>query len=155
MPLSVGKDETQTEWMHRCVPEMMGQGGGTKRPQEQAVAACLTMWRDAKGEPAPAKDIDEIIARWCALLNPDATIHKTHVSEGNGFEYVLSDASVDRLGDTIAVDGWDLRDFNRNPICLFNHNPDFIVGKWDDLRADSVALRGRLRIAKQGTSRRI
>ena len=32
--------------MHRCVPDMMGQNGGTKRPNEQAVAACLTMWRD-------------------------------------------------------------------------------------------------------------
>src|SRR6516162_3304496 len=47
MPISPGKDETQDEWMARCVPEMMGESGGTKRPQEQAVAACMQMWRDA------------------------------------------------------------------------------------------------------------
>jgi HK97 family phage prohead protease len=52
MPIKPGKDETQSEWMHRCVPDMMGDG---KREQEQAVAACLSMWRDEKGG-SPPKD---------------------------------------------------------------------------------------------------
>ena len=62
MPINPGKDETQSEWMARCVPEMIGTGPD-KRPQEQAVAACLTIWRDkdkamrrtTTKQPAPAE----------------------------------------------------------------------------------------------------
>src|SRR6516162_11847882 len=42
MPISPGKDESQDDWMGRCVPEMMS----GDREQDQAVAACLQMWRD-------------------------------------------------------------------------------------------------------------
>jgi len=43
MPIKPGKDESQSDWMGRCVPEMMGDG---KREQDQAVAACLSIWRE-------------------------------------------------------------------------------------------------------------
>src|SRR5215831_17443980 len=55
MPMKPGKDESQSDFMTRCVPEMMGDG---KRPQEQAVAACMTMWRDAKND-GKQLDIDD------------------------------------------------------------------------------------------------
>src|SRR5262245_66057803 len=42
MPIKPGKDESQSDWMGRCVPEMMA---GGKREQDQAVAACAQMWR--------------------------------------------------------------------------------------------------------------
>src|SRR5262245_16316566 len=59
MPIKPGKNETQDEWMARCVPEMMGDG---KRPQDQAVAACMQMWRD-KDKEAEMPDIDLVKAR--------------------------------------------------------------------------------------------
>ena len=43
MPMKPKAGESQSEFMARCVPEMMGDD---KRPQDQAVAACMTMWRD-------------------------------------------------------------------------------------------------------------
>jgi HK97 family phage prohead protease len=56
MPIKPEKGESQSDWMLRCVPEMMGHDGGTKRPQEQAVAACLNIWRksDKSGDGAYA-----------------------------------------------------------------------------------------------------
>ena len=51
MPMEPGKDETQDEFMSRCVPEMIGTGPD-KRPQEQAVAICLDIWREAHPEDA-------------------------------------------------------------------------------------------------------
>lgn len=51
MPIRPGKEETQSEWMGRCVPEMIGTGPD-KRPQDQAVAICLDIWahrNDRKG----------------------------------------------------------------------------------------------------------
>jgi uncharacterized protein len=45
MPTPHPGDESQSEWMHRCVPIVLDDG--TADSQEQAVAICLNMWRDA------------------------------------------------------------------------------------------------------------
>ena len=253
MPIKPGKDETQSEWMHRCVPEMMGDG---KREQEQAVAACLSMWRDEKGgsppkdgkalavQPKKGETFDAFMARCkpdimksdpdmteeraadqCSVIfeeaqipgahglrglrtkmnddddddcmpekgeseddfmdrcqdeghsedrcqaiwdtsqesdddeerriKPGQVINKTHVGEVSGMEFCLSDETPDRMGDIIEAAGWDLEQFNKNPVALFNHNPDFIVGKWHKLRIQGKALRGHLELAPKGTSPRI
>lgn len=62
MPIKPGKDESQSDFLKRCVPEMMGDG---KRPQDQAVAACLDIWREAHpgAKPAP-KELAAEIASW-------------------------------------------------------------------------------------------
>jgi len=52
------KDETQSEFMSRCVPAEIGTGPD-KRPQDQAVAMCLSQWRRAKGIPEPKKDDED------------------------------------------------------------------------------------------------
>jgi HK97 family phage prohead protease/HK97 family phage major capsid protein len=195
MPIKPGKDETQSDWMGRCVPEMMGQGGGTKRPQEQAVAACSQMWRDAhsaggKGakqidpDDAPEPDDDEsqddFLERCIDQITDDddsvdeddalsacqiawenargaggGVRRKTHAEDVHGMEFILSDESVDRMGDTIASEGWDIKAFKKNPIALFNHNPSFPIGKWSDLRVEDKGLRGKLQLAPEGTSDRI
>lgn len=36
--------------------------------------------------------------------------------------FTISTASVDRMGDTIAVDGWKLDTFRKNPVVLFAHD---------------------------------
>ncbi|THK37624.1 phage major capsid protein [Ensifer sp. MPMI2T] len=74
-------------------------------------------------------------------------------SENDPLEYVLSDETVDRYGDVIAVDGWDLGEFKNNPIALFNHNQSAIVGEWENVRVEKGRLLGRLRLAAEGTSR--
>ena len=82
-------------------------------------------------------------------------IYKTHASEINGMEFCLSDESPDRMGDVIMSDGWQLSNFRNNPIALFGHRPDFIVGRWANLRVENKALRGHLALAPEGTSARI
>jgi HK97 family phage prohead protease len=81
MPISPGKDESQSEWMSRCVSEMMGDGD---REQDQAVAACLQMWRDkdkgvaavvAKQDddmtPEPDEEYSDFMDRCSAEMDPD------------------------------------------------------------------------------------
>jgi HK97 family phage prohead protease/HK97 family phage major capsid protein len=138
MPMKPGKDETQSEFMSRCVPEMIGEGDD-KRPKEQAVAICLDIWRN--------KSKDQ------GAIEPQ---RKTHVdSDHDGLEYILSDAGIDRMGDIIESTGWDFTDFQKNPIALFNHDPNQIVGRWRNLRVEDGALRGNLQLAVAGTSPRI
>ena len=82
-------------------------------------------------------------------------VHKTSVSPGHGVEFILSDATPDRMGDVIDADGWDLTNFNKNPVALFNHRSDFPIGKWNNLRVANGKLRGHLQLAPEGTSDRI
>jgi len=56
----------------------------------------------------------------------------------------------------IEAAGWDLSSFHsedrRNPIALFNHNPNQVVGSWTDVRVAGDRLVGRFVPAAPGTS---
>jgi HK97 family phage prohead protease len=69
---------------------------------------------------------------------------------------VLSDESVDRLGDVIMSDGWQLDDFKKNPIALWGHDAhEPPLGTWQNLRVEQKQLVGDLQLAPKGTSDRI
>jgi HK97 family phage prohead protease/HK97 family phage major capsid protein len=194
MPIKPGKDETQSDWMGRCVPKMMGENGGQKRPQEQAVAACMTMWRDKDKKTLRTKQDDDPVPRddeefddWMDRCGEDLDDDecrriweenngdddeddsvgddidrnwrglqtKTHEGKVSGLEFVLSDDTPDRLDDIIEASGWELKNFKKNPVALFNHSSDFPIGKWRNLRVEKNELRGHLELAPEGTSPRI
>jgi HK97 family phage prohead protease/HK97 family phage major capsid protein len=67
--------------------------------------------------------------------------------------YVLSDATPDRYGDIVEPRGWQLDNFRRNPIALFNHRADQIIGTWADIRATATQLLAEFQPAEPGTSR--
>jgi HK97 family phage major capsid protein/HK97 family phage prohead protease len=64
----------------------------------------------------------------------------------NPLEFVMSDGSVDRMGDVIEPDGWRLDNFHRNPIALFSHDPMLPIGKWHDVGVRDGRLTGRLEL---------
>jgi HK97 family phage major capsid protein/HK97 family phage prohead protease len=80
---------------------------------------------------------------------------RTSVSEGRGFDFVISDDSRDRHGTRLNPTGWDLGAFKRNPIALFGHSNGFPIGRWEDVRVEGNKLLGRLVMAAKGTSARI
>jgi HK97 family phage prohead protease len=81
------------------------------------------------------------------------TVFKSgHQSPDNPFEFVLSDESVDRMGDVIRADGWSLDSFKSNPVALYSHSHDQVIGVWENVRMEGKQLKGALRLAKQGTS---
>src|SRR5215475_6852259 len=188
--------------MHRCVPEMIGTGED-KRPQEQAVAACLNIWREAHPGSAPppknaialkqdAPDAEEGESRddyidrcgsemtadddtldesdaqeACELAweeangnqdrqvrDRDGMIYKTHTTAGHGTEFVLSDATVDRMGDVIEPRGWRLDSFFGNPVALFNHHKDWPIGTWVNIRLSDKDLRAEFAPADKTVRRR-
>lgn len=54
------------------------------------------------------------------------------VGESRRVRFVFSDGTVDRAGDTVDPNGWQLDNFNKNPIALFGHdssNIDAVIGK--------------------------
>ena len=86
-------------------------------------------------------------------------VHKSAavVQVGGDFHFVMSDASVDRMGDVIEPAGWDLAQFRSHPIALFNHGKQdpLPIGTWSDVRVEKGQLRGKLNFAAPGTSPRI
>jgi HK97 family phage prohead protease len=81
------------------------------------------------------------------------TIHKTAAGKQTGTRtYVLSDSTLDRYGDIIEPDGWELEWFKQNPIALFNHNPSMPVGNWTNTRVEGGRLIADFQPAADGTS---
>jgi HK97 family phage prohead protease len=85
-----------------------------------------------------------------------AMVRKVHADRRNdkSMTFVLSDETPDRAGDIILSSGWQLDDFRKNPIALFGHQSDFIVGTWKDVRIEKQQLLGDLEPAPKGTSER-
>lgn len=42
--------------------------------------------------------------------------------EGRTIDFVISTDTVDRMGDTIAVDGWQIANYRKNPVVLWAHD---------------------------------
>jgi len=64
--------------------------------------------------------------------------------DGSSYRWVISTSSVDRMGDTVAVNGWDLTQFRKNPVVLFAHNSGVLpIGK-----ATSVSVMNNKLVAK-------
>ena len=82
-------------------------------------------------------------------------VHKVLAERGEGMDYVLSDAMVDRYGDIVEPAGWDLKWFKKNPVTLFAHDSQFLIGTWENVRVEGGKLMARLSLAARGTSARI
>ncbi|QUT07930.1 phage major capsid protein [Sphingobium phenoxybenzoativorans] len=70
-------------------------------------------------------------------------------------DYVMSDATVDRYGDSIVAEGWKLTNFRKNPVALFGHNSNFVIGHWKNVRVEGGKLLGRLELLGEGISERL
>jgi HK97 family phage major capsid protein/HK97 family phage prohead protease len=68
----------------------------------------------------------------------------------NPLVFVMSDATVDRMGDVIDPQGWVLRNFKANPMALFNHDSDMPIGEWTNVRVEGGKLIGELVFGPEG-----
>jgi HK97 family phage prohead protease/HK97 family phage major capsid protein len=123
-------DESQEDFMDRCTDELLDGGAD----EDEASDACQMAWEDRSARGVK---------------------HKTHSDVVHGMEFVLSDESVDRMGDIISADGWDLESFRKNPIALWGHRSDLPIGTWDNIRVQDKTLRGKLTLAPKGIIPRI
>jgi HK97 family phage prohead protease len=70
----------------------------------------------------------------------------------SGIEFVMSSGSVDRMNEVILPSAWDLTSFKNNPICLYQHDPDEPIGRWENVKVVKNQLVGTLLLAEEGTS---
>ena len=69
------------------------------------------------------------------MLNRSYSSTSVRKIDDNTFRFIASDETIDRYRTVIKADGWNLKDFNNNPIALYNHNsgsqdPSNVIGKW-------------------------
>jgi HK97 family phage prohead protease len=128
--------ESMADFKDRCVEELTDNGVD----DDDADDACELAWQDYNEESGAHSDL--------IIKSND------QAKASDGMEYILSDATPDRFGDIVDPKGWEYASFLRHPIALFNHNADFPVGIWKNIRVDD-ALRGHLALAPKGTSARI
>jgi|SRR5262245_6082103 len=65
---------------------------------------------------------------------------------------VASDETMDRFGDIIRVDGWELKNFRRNPLLLAFHQNDEPIGTVPKIWTEGTQLLARARLAAAGVS---
>ena len=58
---------------------------------------------------------------------------------------IVSSESIDRDGDVIRADGWDLKNFMRHPVVLANHDYSSLrsqIGVWEKMEVQGSKMRG-------------
>lgn len=62
----------------------------------------------------------------------------------DSFEVLASDATIDRVGESIDPLGWDISHFKNNPVILWAHKHDDLpIGRADEIVTDASGLRIR------------
>src|SRR5215469_13158004 len=147
--------EDKDDYIERCIDELADQfdlsGDDVDEHFEDLSHACETAY-----ENFSTQEYEEEGHKPPRFKQSKGVAHfKTHAEEVQGMEFVLSDETPDRIGDIIVATGWEFEQFNKNPIALFNHNANFPIGRWQNLRIDGTSLKGHLIMAPKGTSDRI
>lgn len=73
--------------------------------------------------------------------------------DGATATFVLSNAQVDRYGDTIDCKGWELDNYKANPVVLFGHDATDVknvVGRMVDIQNDGSNLVGTVEFVPEG-----
>jgi HK97 family phage prohead protease len=81
----------------------------------------------------------------------DAQLRKAFIAEAKAtgdnersVDFVISTATVDRMGDTISVDGWSLGNYRKNPVVLWAHDSSAMpVAKASNIRVEDGKLKAR------------
>jgi HK97 family phage prohead protease len=96
-------------------------------------------FRRIAGADGAAVGVEVVGAKMLRQIGPDSA---------RTLRFVLSDGSIDRVGDTIAVGGWQLGSYKRNPVVLFAHdslNPP--IGRMTNVHSDGARLVGDVEFA--------
>lgn len=70
-------------------------------------------------------------------------------AEDEGYDFIASTASVDRQGDSVDQDGWELENFLKNPVLLWAHNySELPIGKIINIEKAEGKLKIKVVFAK-------
>jgi HK97 family phage prohead protease len=86
-------------------------------------------------------------------VRTDGLALKTPTGNSRVVPWVLSDGSVDRAGDTVNPNGWDIAAFRRNNVVLWGHDSSQPpIGRASSVRSDGSRLLADIEFAPPETS---
>lgn len=62
------------------------------------------------------------------------------MAKNDPFDFILSDESINDCGFWVPTDGIDVTLFQRNPVMLYGHQWDKVIGRWDNIRKQEGKL---------------
>ncbi len=93
-----------------------------------------------------------LAARAPSVQEPAAVVRDAG-SGGDEFVFTISTPSVDRMGDTIAIGGWKLAAYRKNPVVLWAHDGSLLpVGRATAVWVDGNRLRAKAQLAPASVS---
>ena len=99
----------------------------------------------------------EVLARRADTREPHVrgmTEALTDISdEERTASFVASDETVDRYGDVVSVDGWDLTNFRRNPVFLWMHSQWQPIGRVTKIGVEGDKLLATVKFYGKGDSK--
>jgi hypothetical protein len=111
MPIP-NENESQTEFISRCIPVVLEEG--TVSSTEQATAVCYNLWRENKG--------DKQMENETLQKKMDVQIDVKGIDEDNRvITFRVTKRVVDRDGDLLEPSGMITDDFEKNPVFLPHH----------------------------------
>src|ERR1700756_2304076 len=82
-----------------------------------------------------------------------AIIEKDASAGDRRARFVASDETVDRYGDIIRANGWQLENFRKNPVLLFGHQQSQLpVGIVDPIAVEGTRLIAHAKFLPEGTT---
>ena len=98
--------------------------------------------KQTKGKPHPRVPANTGLFR--AMVGEGRAVN----DKQRTYRFCFSDGSVDRMGDTISPTGWNLHDFNKNPVALFAHDSSAPpIGRASNLMVEDGRLMGDIEFA--------
>src|SRR6516164_9344830 len=133
MPMPTpGANETQDDFMSRCIPMVMGDGGASSH--DQAIAMCNSMWED---KSAP------VMRRAYSTFKIKSVDAKRRIIEG-----IASTPSTDRVGDIVEPMG---AKFSLPMPFLWQHDSNQPIGHVTEAKAtkDGITFKAQLVTIKE------
>jgi len=130
-------DETRDGFLARIVPDMVSAKEFESTDACHRVAA--KMWSIAKDATEEEVAVGDVVH---AKMIIDRLEKSDDDNDGvRTATFIASTGTVDRQGDIVDVDGWELADYRKNPVLLFGHDSRALpIGKVTDIRVEDGKL---------------
>lgn len=101
-----------------------------------------------------AKDSEQPIAEARVRGGFNVEVKASDDAESRSLTFTISTPTVDRMGDTIAVDGWKLESFRKNPVVLWAHDAESLpVAKAPKVWIEGGKLKAEAEFTPPGMAR--
>ena len=135
-------------------------GGSRFRGIKATVSSGLASRGCAMPEPVPFPQpnyrrrvpaLAVLVRRW-SPTSWQSTLQNPSSGE-RALDVVASDETPDRYGDIITASGWQLANYQKNPVALWLHGRTHPSAQWKARRVEGRQLLGRIRFAAGGNIR--